>query len=375
MARDLLSFAGSHSRPDRPLDVKARAGIRGTGQRPQALDELATRNSFLLAGSDAEPRFSVSRISEGGNSLYEVTLDGDGSIRPGHLMGRSAERRTPAAILAEIDGSVSASGYRPDWADALFSPRLSPQRIRRTMRRLNGGPIEPLDVFGNDDRWQFQDAAWPYGLIGRIETSDGYSGSGVLVGDRVVVTAGHMVPWGASSWWMRFVPAYYDGVSLHGAGVESYVSDTHGYDAAGEVAGYDIAVLRLYEPLGNMLGYFGFNGYDEDWNDEPWWSIIGYPGAVASGLRPSFQDGISIWDVDDDDHGGEELESQTADVTDGNSGGPMYAWWGNDPRVIGVVSGAETDYQFPFGSERSNVMAGGSCLGNLIAWARSTWPL
>ena len=38
-----------------------------------------------------------------------------------------------------------------------------------------------------------------------------------------------------------------------------------------------------------MLGYFGYNGYDDDWEDDPYWSIIGYPGAVAGGQRPSFQ--------------------------------------------------------------------------------------
>ena len=90
-------------------------------------------------------------------------------------------------------------------------------------------------------------------LVGRSFNNRGFSGTGAFIGDRLVVTAGHMVPWGDSLWWIRFVPAYYDGASLHGAGVESYVSDARGCDT-GSVTGYDWAVLRLYEPLGSWLG-------------------------------------------------------------------------------------------------------------------------
>jgi hypothetical protein len=133
-------------------------------------------------------------------------------------------------------------------------------------------------------------------LVGRIFNNRGESGTGALVGDRIVITAGHMVPWGDSPWWMRFVPAYYDGASLHGAGIESYVSDARGYNTSGSVTGYDWAVLRLYEPLGQWLGYFGYNGYSDNWNDGAYWSLIGYPGAIANAQRPSFRAG-SRWAI------------------------------------------------------------------------------
>lgn len=242
------------------------------------------------------------------------------------------------------------------------------------MRRLNGRPIEPLVVFGSDNRLVFRDASWPWGLVGRVFNSRGSSGTGVLVGPRIVATAGHMVPWDDASWWMRFVPAYYDGQSLHGAGVESYVSDTRGFNTSGSVTGYDWAILRLYQPLGSWLGYYGYNGYSESWNNQPYWTIVGYPGAVDSALKPSYQNGITIFDVDSDSNGGSELESQTVDLTPGNSGGPMWAWWGSDPRVVGVVGGSETDWIFPFGSELGNVMAGGAGFPNLIARGRIILP-
>jgi hypothetical protein len=92
---------------------------------------------------------------------------------------------------------------------------------------------------------------------------------------------------------------------------------------------------------------------------------------VASGERPSWQGAISIHDDDSDSNGGDELESQTADLNHGDSGGPIWGWWNGDPRVIGVVSGEEEEYQFPFSSEDNNVFSSGSGLTNLIALGRS----
>jgi len=43
-------------------------------------------------------------------------------------------------------------------------------------------------------------------------------------------------------------------------------------------------------------------------------------------------------EISDFGQGGEELESETADLTPGNSGGPMFGWWNGDPRLVGVVS-------------------------------------
>jgi V8-like Glu-specific endopeptidase len=374
MARDKQHFAGSIDGPTPLTEVVSRIGIRGRGERPAELVDLASYRSILIRAEDGEPQFDVVTVGDHREGLFEIRTRIDERQSQVHLIGRTADRMPMEKYLGDIDDAVSFDGFKPDWADALFSPRLLPQRELPMLRKFNRRPVEPLEVFGQDDRWQFRDAAWPWGLIGRIFTSDGFSGSGVLIGDRTVVTAGHMVPWGKPGWWMRFVPAYYDGSSLHGGSVESYVSDARGFDVGGEVAGYDFAVLRLYQPLGSWLGYMGYNGYSESWNDRPYWSIVGYPGAVAGGTRPSFQNSISIWDVDNDSNGGRELESQTADLTPGNSGGPMFAWWGSDPRVVGVVSGAESDWSFPFSWDRSNVMAGGPGFTNLVAWARTNWP-
>ncbi|MCX6232958.1 MAG: trypsin-like serine protease [Bacteroidetes bacterium] len=248
------------------------------------------------------------------------------------------------------------------------------------MKRFNKRAIDPLYVFGSDDRWAFRDSSWPWGLVGKVYTSSGWTGSAALIGDRLIATAGHVVPWHDNPWWMRFVPAFYDGVSLHGIGVESYISDAKGYDVDGSVTGYDWAVCRLYEPLGSYLGYFGYNGYSDDWENDPYWSIIGYPSAIAGAQRPSFQGSITSDDTDGDSNGGLEIETK-ADLTPGNSGGPMFGWWDDDPRLIGVVSGQEEEWSPGFwpwewaDTELTNVIAGGSGFTNMMAWGRTNWPL
>jgi len=52
-----------------------------------------------------------------------------------------------------------------------------------------------------------------------------------------------------------------------------------------------------------------------------------------------------------------------------------FSWWNGDPRLIGVVSGQEEEYSFPFSIDKVNVVAGGSGFTNLMAWGRTNWPL
>ena len=81
------------------------------------------------------------------------------------------------------------------------------------------------------------------GLVGRLFNNRGESRTGTLIGDGLVATAGRLDPWGDSPWWMRFVPACFNGTSLFGADVESYVADARGYDVSKVFIGCDDAVL------------------------------------------------------------------------------------------------------------------------------------
>ena len=37
-----------------------------------------------------------------------------------------------------------------------------------------------------------------------------------------------------------------------------------------------MAVLRLYDPLGDWLGYFGSKPYSNSWTGQPYWNLTGY---------------------------------------------------------------------------------------------------
>ena len=158
-------------------------------------------------------------------------------------------------------------------------------------------------------------------------------------------------------------------------GVVGIGTEIQGYTVGRERQAWDIAVIRLQETLGDMLGYFGARAYDDDWEDETRWTLVGYPDLTSvttvngqitgynnSGNMPTRQFGIS---VEDDDSDGSALELEHhADATQGNSGGPLFGTWDDGPFVVGVHSGND-------GSD--NIAAGGPPMRDLVKWARANW--
>lgn len=367
-------FIGDSTPPSPLSSVMRRRPVQGTGKIPSALRAMMGKQ-VLYAETDSKkkPEVKVESVEQSGRHMWKIEAPVGDDLR-GARPGLTLERHPADKYVREADRAVSFTSHRPDWMD--FSPIPHLRRPEPPwLRRLDGTRVRPLWVY-DSHRHAFESTAWPLGLVGRIFNSEGYSGTGSLVGNRLVITAGHMVPWGQKNWWMRFVPAYFNGSSLFGAGVESYVSDARGYNVNGNVTGYDWAILRLYEPLGTSLGYFGYNGYSDSWNNLPVWTNIGYPGDIDNAQEPAFQQGFTINDTDGDSNGGEELETENCDLNHGNSGGPIYAWWnnGSDPRIVGVVSGEETEYKFPFSTRNDNVFASGGGFTSLCAWGRSNWP-
>jgi len=195
-----------------------------------------------------------------------------------------------------------------------------------------------------------------------------------------------MIPWGRPNITIRFVAGYIGGESMAGPGGQSWATDVSGYNAP-KRQGFDLAVIRLAEPLGDWLGTFGTRTYDDDWEDDPRWTLVGYPGEIhvavesffppvitstkAEGEVPTRQFGIS---VEDDDSDGDALEIEHhGDSTDGNSGGPLFGHWPNGPYAIGIESGGQTRTALGITIEENNVAAGGNAMVNLVRWARETW--
>jgi hypothetical protein len=341
---------------------------------PKELEELRIRSPRYLTAlkSGAKPR--LERLDDEGTWVLEL---GDEFMmgRPGREMKMLPRAEVEKDSMEEIEPGI------PEWSGMTYHAKVTGPREHRSLRRISGKKITPHYVFGADNRQVYYPSGYPWRCVGKVEVwyiVGGTwvffgSGTGALVGDNVMVTSSHMFPWFVGGlgwgWAMKFTPAYYDGNSTYGSGIASWCASGYGYSNHDQ--GDDLIVMRLYTPLGNTLGWFGSKTYNDDWEDGNYWTKCGYPGAVASGQRPSR---ITWFPIVDDDWDGAGLELEyKADSSPGDSGGPVFGWWDSGPHLVGVHSGGEEEYHFPWHIVKNNVAAGGSILPNLIIWAQNNW--
>ncbi|MDQ2753032.1 MAG: S1 family peptidase, partial [Bacteroidota bacterium] len=349
--------------------------------RPKELLSLKSSNSITIRDEDDNLKiFDLSNTRPMHDDEASALKNNTRNIIYG-LPGKESGKLSTHDVQKAKKSDGTTKAHNPTWSDIIYSPKISAGVIVPSLRRLNGRRVKPHYVFGNDDRQTFYPSGYPWQCIGRVfvwtdpsNPNWSWSGSAALVTHNTILTAGHVAPWGANSWKVLFVPAYYNGSSTLGAGVLSYVESYWGYNTNDHVAAWDYCVMKLYDPLGDSLGWLGSKTYDGGWNDGNYWTLVGYPGAVASAEQPSWQGGISFHD-DDEDGDAMELETDNGDSSPGDSGGPIFAWWDDgSPYIVGVISGEEEEYQFPFSSQDNNIAAAGSPMVDLINWAWSNWP-
>lgn len=341
---------------------------------PKELEELRIRSPRYITALQKGAKPKIEQIDKDGTWILEL---GDEFMmgRPGREMKMLPRAKVEKETYAEIKPGI------PEWSGITYHAKVSGPREKQLLTRISGKKVTPHYLFGADNRQVYFPNGYPWRCVGKVEVW--YiiganwvffgSGTGALVGDNIMVTASHMFPWfvGALGWgWaMKFTPAYYDGSSTYGSGVYSWCEVGQGYRDHDQ--GDDMIVMKLYTPLGNSLGWFGSKTYNDDWEDGNYWTKCGYPGAVSSGQRPSR---IMWYPIVDDDWDGAGLELEyKADSSGGDSGGPVFGWWDSGPHLVGVHSGGEEEYHFPFSIVKNNVAAGGSILPNLIIWAQNNW--
>jgi V8-like Glu-specific endopeptidase len=344
-----------------------------------------TRTSIYVeaASTDVRPHIRSERIAtDEKRAIWKMTLEG--LSKPDIAAAPYPRRR----LLSREDLLRSQSlhhapghGFRPPEAEVFYHPRTTRSESPRRIRRFDGSRITAANItqiFSADDRQLLLDTSYPWSCIGKIwwQRDDGATkwGSAALVGPSTIVTASHLLPWNeqATLWFSAETPF------LPGSH-QAFVLDQTSYSFIEDeeiVAGYDIAVCHLSEPLGNELGYFGYKKYVDDWEGRNYWTTVGYPWDILFSLFPIVEHGIAIEDDDSDDFSSMELETK-ADTASGMSGGPLFAFWEDGgPCIIGVMSGVAVEGNLnPFQdfSEKNSVFAGGNALLALCNWARSEW--
>jgi len=271
-------------------------------------------------------------------------------------------------------------GHLPDHLPLRVTPRRLPGELRVPRRVFSAqkpdrAPEDRLHyattIFGPDDRYTFNDTAYPWCTIGRVDTPGG-SASGTMVGPRHLLTCSHAIQWNAdnTAGWVKFTPAYFDGSAPFGIAWGTMIYweglKVYGPTINRDEGQHDYVCVVLDRNIGNLTGWMGSRSWSDDWDDLAVWRHIGYPADLASAQRPSYQSGIaldgSFWD--------REVHSRIfhqGDVWPGQSGGPFFAWWSGEsfPRMVADQSGQNSD---------ENTASGGAHMVNCIIRARNDFP-
>jgi V8-like Glu-specific endopeptidase len=275
-------------------------------------------------------------------------------------------------------------GFRPAHLDFRALPKelaaslRQNNRIRRaglTARRNSG---LPTSVFTPEERYTFSDTAFPWSTCGRIDTAAGW-GSGVMIGPRHVMTASHVVNWGPNNTagWLKFTPLRFDNAEPFGHAYATRVywwlrADASDLIQADETA-FDYVVCVLERRLGEVTGWMGSRGYSTSWNGGAYWGHIGYPFDLAGGTRPAFVGYQPLDSTFTRTLGGRDSFGirHQIDAVGGQSGGPYFGWWGDEPwpRVVGTQSAEDWG-----GADGPNTCGGGNPLPELINHARTVEP-
>ena len=227
----------------------------------------------------------------------------------------------------------------------------------------------------------FADRSYPWGAIGRVDTPVGH-GTGCLVGPRHLLTASHLVKWMADNraGSIRFRPGFNGDLpgevdEVCAASVTVYKKIEVGSPpgiANGDVSA-DMALCLLEQRVGDELGWLGTRVYDDESDDESHWANVGYPSSPKqAGERPLYDSGVPYRSLESQERGLGTIIRCAGTLTQGHSGGSVFAFWPDGPYSIGVYSSSGTIEEIS--DEPGHFLAGGKLLVQLVRKMRNDFP-
>jgi V8-like Glu-specific endopeptidase len=265
-------------------------------------------------------------------------------------------------------------GKLPGQRDITLTPRgrLPPLNLAGASNNT-----EVDTVFPPDGRYNFNDNTYPWRTMGKVSNANGWC-AGTLVGPRHLLTASHCIDWtidaNGNAGWLIFQPDFYDTDVFPSAYAIKYFTYQQGpYPITAASLAIDYTVVVLDQRLGDQLQYLGIKDYDQSWDNGMYWSHVGYPTDVGGGAKPAFEGSSEtiVAAISQDNGNGDNLETFMS-TNHGDSGGPVFGWWGSDnpmPYVVGVCSAEGT-----VDGINANWFAGGPGMADLVNQALSEFP-
>lgn len=177
---------------------------------------------------------------------------------------------------------------QPEWVAGSVKPKKGQRAVHPQQLYHRGQMLDPGLVFNPDDRRTYNDRSYPWGTVCRIQTVGAW-GSGSIVGPRHVLTASHVVDWSRNGAGTVDVHRVGGSVAATTPIIQVWfftrVTGSVGWSEVDE----DYAVLITADRIGDRFGWLGTRTYDSGWDGDRYWHSVGYPGDIASGNSPVWQ--------------------------------------------------------------------------------------
>jgi V8-like Glu-specific endopeptidase len=237
------------------------------------------------------------------------------------------------AVMVGVVACLSAVHAASPTADPL------PTVVAKSSQRL-------LKVFGTDDRLVVGDTTqFPWSTIGMVQATWNLAsgetllskGTGTLVGNSLVLTAGHCVYDQTEGWAHQivFIPGANDGQEPFGRASSVRTISQSGWVESDDNR-YDLALIVLDKPLGVQAGYMRIGAEPDSFFVDRNLNTAGYPAETKPGNVMYHTSGASM-DVQNG------LIRDTLDSEPGQSGSPIWYYQADTQSrdLVGVLTGSQ----------------------------------